>query len=202
MQGLTKRQREIIDFIEEYVAEKKHSPSYRDIQRRFGFTSLGSVYNHVQSLKKKGVLPSNTTRSRSLTLLAENKGGSVAVPLIGILRGGMPIETYAHMEAVSIAEHLVPASQPCYLLRVAGRELQEEWIAEGDLLLIRSTPDFEDKAMALVQVSSQTTFVKRVVRDPPYIRLESGNPHVHTMILREDNVEVLGVILALIRTYI
>ena len=202
MQGLTKRQREIIDFIEEYLAEKKHSPSYRDIQRRFGFASLGSVYNHVQSLKNKGVLPQNTTRSRSLALIAENKGGSVAVPLIGMLRGGMPIETYPHMEAVSIAEHLVPASPPCYLLRVAGRELQEESIQEGDLLLVRSAPDFEDKEMVLVQVGSQTTFVKRAVRDPPYIRLESGNPQVHPMILREDHVEVLGVILALIRTYL
>ena len=53
--------------------------------------------------------------------------------MIGMLRGGMPIETYPQMAAVAIAEHLVPASQPCYLLRVAGRELQEEWIQEGDL---------------------------------------------------------------------
>ncbi len=201
MQGLTKRQREIVDFIEGYLAEKKHSPSYRDIQHHFGFASLGSVYNHVQSLKKKGVLPENTTRSRSLALVAENKEGSVEVPVIGILRGGMPIETYPHMEAVSIAEHLVPTSQPCYLLRVAGRELQEESIQEGDLLLVHSTSNFEDKAMVLVQVSAQTTFVKRAVRDPPYIRLESGNPQVRTMILREDHVEVLGIILALIRTY-
>ena len=202
MQGLTKRQREIIDFIEEYLAEKKYSPSYRDIQRHFGFTSLGSVYNHVQSLKNKGLLPQDTRRSRSLTLVSENhKGGSVLVPLIGMLRGGMPIETYPHMEAVSIAENLVPTSQPCYLLRIAGRELQEEFIQEGDLLLIRSTPDFEDKAMVLVQVSLQTTFVKRAMRESPYIRLESANPQVHPMILREDHVEVLGAILALIRTY-
>ena len=201
MQGLTKRQREIVDFIEGYLTEKKHSPSYRDIQRRFGFASLGSVYNHVQSLKKKGVLPEDTTRSRSLTLVGENKGGSVEVPLIGMLRGGMPIETHPQMASVAIAEHLVPPSHPCYLLRVAGKELQEEWIQEGDLLLIRSTKDFEDRAMVLAQVGGQTTFVKRAIRDSPYIRLESGNPHVHPMILREGHVEILGVILALIRNY-
>ncbi|MFC2049437.1 transcriptional repressor LexA [Chlamydiota bacterium] len=201
MIGLTKRQREIVDFIEEYLAEKKHSPSYRDIQRRFGFASLGSVYNHVQSLKTKGVLPENTTRSRSLVLVGENKGGTVEVPLIGMLRGGMPIETYPQMASLALAEHMVPSSQACYLLRVAGRELLEESIQEGDLLLIRGAKDFEDRAMVLAQVRGQTTFVKRAVRSPPFIHLESGNPQVHPMTLREDHVEILGVVLSLIRNY-
>jgi len=201
MQGLTKRQREIIDFIEGFVAEKKFSPSYRDIQHHFNFNSLGSVYNHVQSLKKKGMLPEDTTKGRSLSMVGKNKSGSTSVPLIGMLRGGMPIETYSQATTIAIADHMVSSTESCYLLRVIGEELQEEWIQEGDLLLIRSSLEFEDEAFVLAQVGKQTTFVKRAVRESPFIRLESVNPQVQPMILREDHVDILGVMIALIRSY-
>lgn len=161
MLGLTKKQSEIVDFIEGYLTAHKHSPSYRDIQRHFGFTSLGSVYNHIQALKKKGVVGENTTRSRSLMLNREDKGDGIEVPLIGHLKGGMPIETYPQITMVPLAAHMVPVSQACYLLRVIGRELQEEWIQQGDLLLVSSATTFEDGSMVLAQVGTQTTFIKR-----------------------------------------
>ena len=103
MQGLTKRQREIIDFIEAYVIEQGHSPSYRNIQKYFGFSSLGSVYNHIQTLKKKGVIREETKRARSLTLQTEGKKkAQVEVPFIGKLSGGMPIETFPQVGTMSL----------------------------------------------------------------------------------------------------
>src|SRR5262245_57317314 len=136
MQGLTKRQREIIDFIETYLAEKRHSPSYRDIQHHFGFSSLGSVYNHIQSLKKKRVLPENTHHGRSLFLLSDPKKEGVEIPLIGKLKGGMPIETYPQVSMVTLPSMMIPSSHNSYLLQIVGAELEEEWIREGDLLLV------------------------------------------------------------------
>jgi repressor LexA len=201
MQGLTKRQREIVDFIEGYVSEKRHSPSYRDIQQHFEFSSLGSVYNHIQSLKKKGIVSENTQNSRSLTLLTEQKMEGIEIPLIGQLRGGMPIETYPQISKVLLPSLMVHATQACYLLKAVGSELEEEWIKQDDLLLIQSKSDFEDEEMVLAQVSRQTTFIKRAFRDSPYIRLESVNPEVEPLILREEHVQILGIILSLIRDY-
>jgi repressor LexA len=196
MRGLTKRQREIVDFIETYLSEKRYSPSYRTIQHHFGFSSLGSVYNHIQSLKKKGLLPE---KSASPTL--EQKREEVEIPLIGKLRGGMPIETYPQVEMVLLPSNLVSSPYASYLLRVIGNELEEEWIREGDLLLVQSKSDFEDQEMVLVQAGGHTTCVKRAFHDPPYLRLESSNPEVHPLILRENHVQILGVILTLIRSY-
>jgi repressor LexA len=201
MQGLTKRQREIIDFIDRYLAEKKHSPSYRDIQRHFNFSSIGSVYNHVQALKKRGILPTDTQRPRSIVLKEEDKTGRIEVPLMGMLRGGMPIETSPQVTLIPLAVHMVPDAQNCYLLRVVGNELNEEWIQAGDLLLVKSGSDFPERAKVLAQVGPQTTFVKRVITTPPYLRLESENPEVHPLILRKEHVKIIGVVLSLIRNY-
>jgi len=198
MKGLTKRQREIVDFIENFLAEKKHTPSYREIQRHFGFSSLGSVFNHIQSLKKKGAFPENIHENvPSLTPKIEG----IEIPLIGRLRGGMPIETYAQIAMILIPSSMVAISFPTYLLKIVGAELEEEWIREGDLLLVQSKNQFENKEMVLAQVSGQTTFVKKAFYDPPYIRLESANPEVQPLILREDHVHILGTILGLIRNY-
>jgi repressor LexA len=199
MQGLTKRQREIVDFIEAYLSENRHSPSYREIQNHFGFSSLGSVYNHIQSLKKRGYVAGHTEQSRSLQLVAEQKES--VVPLIGKLRGGMPIETYPEVSMIAIPPQMIPSHLGCYVLRVVGSELEEERIAEGDLLLVHSKSDFEDNEMILVQVEGQTTLVKRGFLDPPYMRLESSDPEVQPLILREDHVQILGTIHALIRNY-
>jgi repressor LexA len=202
MKGLTKRQREILDFIENYLAEKRHSPSYRDIQRHFGFSSLGSVFNHIKSLKKKGIFSENTKDARSLAVMAHTKAGCIEIPLIGCLRGGKPIETYPQVSMIWLPANMVSSSFPTYLLKIVGSELEEEWIRERDLLMVQSKTHFQDKEMVLAQVGGQTTFVKRGFNEPPYIRLESSHPEVRPLILREDHVHILGVVSGLIRNYV
>jgi repressor LexA len=199
MEGLTKRQREIVDFIADYCSEKRHGPSYRDIQHHFGFSSLGSVYNHIQSLKKRGALPENTTQARSL-FLEKNRDG-IEIPLIGKIKGGMPIETYPQVSMVLLPQSMVVAPFASYLLRVVGSDLEEEGIREGDLLLVQSKSDFSDKETILIQAFGQTTFVKRGFHDSPYIRLESANLEVHPLILRKEHTQILGVVISLLRNY-
>lgn len=199
MHGITKKQREIVDFIEKYVQEKRYSPSFREIQSHFGFSSLGTVYNHIRALKKRGALQNTTREARSLQL--QEQKVVIEVPLIGLLRGGMPIETFAQSTAVSffLPAHLT--NQAYYFLRVAGTELEEEWIKEGDLLLVDPKAVFEEAEMVIAQIYGQTTLVKRAFKEYPYIRLESDNPNVQPMILREDHLRILGVIVALHRDY-
>jgi repressor LexA len=202
MKGLTKRQREIVDYIENFLTLKKYTPSYREIQQHFGFASLGTVFNHIKSLKKKGILQANRQNSRSLALVSDLiKMDQIELPLIGQLKGGMPIETYAQITMLSLPASMVASGEPSYLLKVVGRELEEEYVQEGDLLVLQSKTKFQDKDMVLAQVSGQTTFVKRAIYDPPYMRLESTNPEVQPLILREDHVHILGVITGLIRNY-
>ncbi len=191
MQGLTKRQREIIDFIETFLAEKRYNPSYREIQRHFGFSSLGSVYNHMQSLKRKNILPA----------LPEVKKGERIVPLIGKIRGGKPVETFPQTRMLQIPSVMIPSSYECYLLTVEGKELEEEFIREQDLLLIESRTDFQEGETILVQVEGGITFVKKGCLRLPYICLESVNKEIQPLIFQTDHVEVLGVVVSLLREF-
>lgn len=196
MIGLTKRQREIVDFIESYVSQKRCSPSYREIQDFFGFSSLGSVYNHIQTLKRKGVLSETSKGARSLAFPA--KSHSAHLPLVGKLKGGIPLETLT--QSLSVPFPSLP-SEESYLLIVEGEHLLEECLQPNDLVLVAPRSLFEDGEMVIALVQEQTTVVKRAFSDPPYIRFESTNPYVQPLILREDHVRIQGIILSVFRNF-
>lgn len=200
MEGLTKKQQEIVRFIEKYINEQQQSPSYREIQNYFGFSSLGTVYNHIQVLKrKKVILESKGVRSLNFVKKADN---AEQIPLIGKIKGGMPIETFSNIQTVSISPGFLPLSEsPRYFLKVEGNTLNEEFIQENDLLLVEPKNFFEEGEKILALVGGNTTFIKKAFYDRPYIRLESVNPEVAPLILREDHVSVQGKIVFLLRCY-
>lgn len=197
MLGLTQRQREIADFIESFCANHGLSPTYREIQKHFNFSSLGTVYSQIKTLKRKGVLQGKG--ARTLTLVQE-PSREKELPLVGKLIGGMPLQMFSSISPLSIPLYLIP-NQECYLVRAEGNSLFEELIMDGDLLLIEPRADFEDGELALALIDGMTSLVKKIYKDPPYIRFESVNPEVQPLILREDHVEVQGIISSLLRNY-
>ncbi len=201
MKGLTKKQREILDFIEEYIGAHRYSPSFREIGDHFGFSSLGSVYNHIQLLKKKGALQFQDKTPRSLLPeKMESVRKKSVVPLIGILRIGMPPELFSSSEKIELASFLLPSEEEYYLLRIEGEAAAEDLMQSGDLLAIVPRPAQSGESV-LALINHYTSFVKRIFFDSPYVRLESSNPHVQPMVLREDHVEIQGVVVGLLRSY-
>ena len=201
MQGLTKRQREIVDFIETYVSEHRHSPSYRDIQIHFGFASLGSVYNHIQVLKKKGFIDGDSKRARSLILKTDRAPSTALVPFIGKLREGLGIEMFAQTMMLPLPPQMIPAESECYLLQIEGNALIEESMQEGDFLLVHPRVHFEEGETVIALVNKHTTVVKRIYSDPPYLRFESINSHLQPLRIREEHVQIQGSVLSLLRHY-
>lgn len=196
MLGLTKRQREIVDFIESFQTNYGMSPTYREIKRHFNFSSLGTVYSQIKTLKRKGVLQG--TGARSLTLTSE-PSKEKELPLVGTLKGGMPLQMLTTITHLAIPHYLIP-DEECYLIRVEGTALFEELIMEGDLLLIEPRSTFEEGELVLALIDKVTTLVKRAYTDPPYIRLESVNPQVQPIMLREDHLTIQGIVVSLMRT--
>ncbi|MFZ0566122.1 MAG: transcriptional repressor LexA [Chlamydiales bacterium] len=201
MQGLTRRQREILDFIETYVNERRHSPSYREIQKHFSFSSLGSVYNHIQALKKKGALECNNKASRSLFLKSHAAPPASAIPLVGKLCDKSGIETFAESVMIPLPPQMVPEEGECYLLQIEGNTLKEELMLEGDFLLVQPRPSFEEGETVIALVGGHTTIVKRVYHENDHLRFESINPLVQPLILRKEHVQIQGAIISLFRHY-
>lgn len=205
MSGLTKRQRSILDYIEGYIAKERIAPTFREIMHHFQLSSPGTVYKHIQALKKKGALTSekNTPRSFSFehTPAPAEAKTSVELPFIGFIRAGFPIETFSHMQMMSIPASYVPHPEQSYILKVRGDTLKEEQIAENDLLIIEARSVVTAGEMAIVLVNSHDTFLKKYYPDGPYVRLEGINPLIRPMILRRENLEIQGVLIAMLRTY-
>ncbi|NGX55373.1 MAG: LexA repressor [Chlamydiae bacterium] len=200
MIGLTKRQQEIVEFIEDFVATHRFSPSFREIGDHFGFSSLGSVYNHIRSLKKKGALVSEKRTPRSL-LPERYQEQSRAAPLIGTISGSRPIETLEKVEMIPLPPEFISEDGESYLLKVGGDELIEEGMLDGDLLIVRPHVDFEPGEMVIALIEGGTALIKRIFPEPPFYRFESVKTEVQPFRLREDHVEIQGIVTALLRHY-
>lgn len=202
--GLTKRQREILEFIKDFINQKNYSPSFKEIGDYFGFSSLGSVYSHIQTLKKKGMLHAESSSSRSLSILektCKTESGLIDLPLAGYLSAGMPIETLSQIKKFKVPKDWVINESQSYILQVKGDSLIEEAIFDGDLLIVEASIEADQGDTAIVMINNHDTLVKRLFQEPPYIRLESCNPQLSPIIVRENHIEIQGIVCGLLRNY-
>src|SRR5713101_3666433 len=116
--AITRRQRELYDFISRFVAEKQYSPSFEEIKEGMGLSSLATVHKHVTNLEKKGLLTRDYNRSRSIDVL----------PLVGRIAAGRPIEAVEHNETISLADFV--RSKEVFVLEVRGESMQDEAILD------------------------------------------------------------------------
>ena len=206
MKGLTQRQREVMDFIQDYISHHTFSPSYREIMHKFGFSSLGSVYKHVQVLKRKGVLLSEKQCSRSLSpveaIRDKNEAeAEIVLPFMGCIAAGNSIETFPQVQTIAIPHYLVPSSENTYVLRAKGDSLMEELIADGDLIIVEARHEAHPGETVLVLINQSDTFIKRYYPEDHYVRLESRTAHQHPIMIRYEDLMIQGVVVGLLRLF-
>lgn len=207
MIGLTKKQQEILSFIQDFINRYKYSPSYREIMHHFGFSSLGSVTKHVDALKRKGFIVGEKQASRSIfptqQALPERIPIEIELPFIGHLSAGLPIETFPQAQTLAVPEYLVQSREQTYVLRARGNTLQEEMIADGDLLLVEARNEaFEGELIVgILSGGHPAAFVKKYYPEGNYIRLEGHTPRFKPWIVRHHEVQIQGVIVGLIRLF-
>ena len=137
--ALTRRQREIYDFIRRFVEEKGYSPSLEEIGAAFGLSSVATVHKHVQHLVEKRLLRKAWNRSRSVEPIEPAGAGSMALPLLGAIAAGRPIEAIEVAETIEVPRELVP--KRARELRAAGpRRLDDRGPDPGRRLRDRREP--------------------------------------------------------------
>lgn len=207
MNSLTKKQHEVLRFIEGYIEKEGFSPTFREIKNHFNFSSLGSVYRHLQALKKKGKLTAEKNAPRSLMLQSQKdiidikSKPTVDISFIGTIKAGSPIETFTRSEWITLPKSYVLKPEESYILKVKGDSLKEEQMCDGDLLVIEARSTAQPGEMTVVQVNGHDTLIKKYFPETPYVRLEGLNPNVKPIILREENLEIQGVLTGLLRLY-
>ena len=199
--ALTRRQREIFEFVSEFVAEHGYSPSLEEIGERFGLSSVATVHKHVQHLVGTGYLRKAWNRSRSLEPVDGPSEATVALPLLGSVAAGAPIEAIEVRETLDVPRSLVPARGQAYVLRVNGDSMIEEQIRDGDLVIVERRDEARDGETVVALVRGEDVTLKKLQRRGRRVRLLPANAALEPIELPAEDVRVQGVVHALLRRY-
>lgn len=201
---LTERQKEILDFIQEYQSEHGYSPTHREICDRFGYSSYGTVYKHLKLLQEKGFIRRDWNQKRGIELLRTAPGpaadGEAELTFYGRIAAGKPIEAVANHEPIRVPQHLMGRSGEHYVLEVVGDSMIDEGIHEGDLVVVSQRDQADPGEMVVALVDSDAT-LKRFYPEGDRIRLQPANPHMEAMYVPARSVRVQGVVVGLMRRF-
>jgi repressor LexA len=201
--ALTRRQREIYDFIRGFVSEKGYSPSLEEIGEHFDLSSVATVHKHVQHLVEKGMLKKAWNRSRSVEPIEPEPvaGGLTSLPLLGTVAAGQPIEAVEVDESIDVPPELVTGRGRHYALRVAGDSMIEDQICDGDYVVVESRDEARDGETVVALVAGSDVTLKKLYRDGPHVRLEPANERLQPIVVPAEDVQVRGIVRGLIRRY-
>jgi repressor LexA len=198
---LTKRQREILDFLNEFIQQHGYAPSLEEVGRRFGLSSLATVHKHLTNLQEKGFIKRAWNRSRSVELVQTRAGGrAVELPLLGYVAAGMPIEAVATAESIAVPEDLV-GKRDTYVLRVRGESMIDEQIRDGDFVIVEDRKTAENGEMVIALLGSTDVTLKKFYRENGTVRLQPANPAMQPIVIAADQIQVQGVVIGVMRKY-
>ena len=201
MPTLTKRQKEIVDYLDDYIAEHGYAPTLEEIGARFGLSSPATVHKHLTNLESKGMLRRKWNHSRALELVPQKrKSGAVELPLLGEVAAGHPIEAIETPGTIALPEELV-RRENSYVLRVKGDSMVEDGILDGDFIVVEDRPSPENGETIVALLNGDAT-VKRFYREKNgKIRLQPANEHMAPILVREREFSSRGRVVAVLRRY-
>ncbi|MGE3842260.1 MAG: transcriptional repressor LexA [Vicinamibacterales bacterium] len=201
MQPLTKRQREILDYLSDFIQQHGYAPSLEEIGKRFGLSSLATVHKHLTNLQDKGFIRRAWNRSRSVEVVPSRVGGrSIDVPLLGFVAAGKPIEAVTTSETISVPEDFV-GKHDTYVLRVRGDSMIDEQIRDGDFVIVEDRKTAENGEMVVALLESSDVTLKKFYLENGHIRLQPANPAMKPLFVAPDHVTVQGVVIGVMRRY-
>jgi repressor LexA len=199
--ALTRRQREIYDFVREFIEARGYSPSLEEIGERFGLSSVATVHKHVQHLVEKGWLRKGWNRSRSVEPIEHASSGAVELPLLGVVAAGAPIESVPVEERISVPREMVGRSHETFVLRVRGDSMIDEHIQDGDHVVVERRSEARNGETVVARIRGSETTLKKFHRRGAKVVLEPANQALRPIEVPASEVEIEGVVRGLLRAY-
>ena len=200
---LTKKQREVLDFIEIFVQKNGYTPSYREIAKGLGLASPSTVFDHVRALCEKGIINTGDDGcARTIELVEQEPLSplSIMLPLSGLITAGAPIEAIEDTEAMAVPADFVVDAENSYVLKVKGRSMIEDGIFDGDYVIIERNPSPKNGDIVVALLDNEFATLKRFYREPKQIRLQPANSTMQPIIIKGD-INIQGIVRAVIRKF-
>lgn len=196
--NLTKRQKEILDYIRSYREKHGISPTQREIRETFKLSSFGTIQKHLKRLEEKGALAREWNRSRGIAPKEDSRAGK-SVPLLGLVAAGRPIEPFPQEEAIEVPAALLGRGEH-YVLRVRGESMIEDGILDGDYVVVSRRATAESGQTVVALVKGEAT-LKRYYAEGARVRLQPANSAMRPMTVDARDVTIQGIVTGLIRNY-
>ena len=199
--NLTKRQRQILDFITEFTNDKGYAPSLREIGEHFNLSSPATIHAHVQSLKQKGMLKTSFNQARSIEIVPAkvNWTASLELPLVGLITAGEPIEAVEEKDTIAVPADFVTDSANSYVLKVKGESMIEDGILDGDYVIVERNPSPENGDIVVALLNNAYATLKKFYRESKRIRLQPANSSMKPIYAADPLIQ--GVVRGVIRKF-
>lgn len=199
---LTSRQKEILDFVTDFIEREGYSPSMEEIAAHFHFASLNAVFKHLKAIEARGYLHRDANRARSIELKRIDAPAVQILPLYGYIAAGRPIEAVSVAETLTVPEDLLRGRGPHYVLRVQGESMIDEHIAGGDYVVVDSGMEAMNGETVVALVDEENVTLKKLYREGSQVRLQPANAAVAPIVMDGSRVRIQGVVVAVMRKYI
>jgi len=195
---VTKRQKQVLDFITDYQGRKGYAPSLDEIRKKLKLSSVSTAHFHVSKLRDLGYLAREENKPRSIDVL--RREGMVKIPLLGTIAAGQPIEAIQDKEMIAVPKSKIPASSEVYALRVIGSSMIDENINDGDVILVRQQETAENGQKVVALIDNHEATLKKFYKERGHIRLQPANKNMEPLIFRNGrDVSIQGIVLDVIR---
>jgi len=199
---LTRRQKEILDFLNGFIEAKGYAPTIEEIAEHFSLRSLATVHKHLTNLQEKGLIRRAWNRSRALELVpSEIKVQAVELPLLGRVAAGTPIEAIESSETIFVPEDMIGRGET-YVLQVKGDSMIDEQIRDGDFVIVENRRTAKDGEMVIALLDGDSTTLKKMYREGGgKVRLQPANARLKPLFVDQDRLRIQGVVIGVLRKY-
>ncbi|MCZ6599478.1 MAG: transcriptional repressor LexA [Acidobacteria bacterium] len=198
---MTRRQKEILDFVGAFVKENGYSPSLEEIADELGLSSVSTVHKHVSHLLEKGLLRRGWNQNRSLEPVRfERRPRAAVIPLVGIVAAGRPIEAIEDVETLEIPESFLGRGET-YALRVAGESMIDEGIRDGDFVIVERRRKARNGEVVVALIDGEEATLKTFRQEGARVRLIPANKSMKPMVFAARRVEITGVVTGVLRHF-
>jgi repressor LexA len=206
--ALTRRQKEVMDFLSSFIDRKGYSPSYEEIASGLGLASLATVHKHIQALEVKQYLRRSYNHSRSLEVAeryvteeqSRRTAGSPSIPLLGRIAAGLPVEAIANPESLHFSDFA--KHEGTFALEVRGESMIEDHICSGDYVLAEKTDSVKNGDIVVALVNGTEATLKRYYQEPDgRVRLQPANAAMDPIFVERASLDIQGRVLAVMRKY-
>lgn len=199
--AMTRRQKEILDFVGAFVKENGYSPSLEEIADELGLSSVSTVHKHVSHLLEKGLLRRGWNQNRSLEPVRfERRPRAAVIPLVGIVAAGYPIEAIENVETLEIPESFLGRGET-YALRVAGESMIDEGIRDGDYVIVERRRKARNGEVVVALIDGEEATLKTFRQEGARVRLIPANKSMKPMVFAARRVEITGVVTGILRHF-